>query len=210
VRRGRLITFEGIEGCGKSTQLLALADHLRARGATVLTTREPGGTSLGERIRAILLDPGLKPVPLAELFLLEAARAQLVIEIIEPALAAGTFVLSDRFADSSLAYQAGARRLALPVVEQLNALACGGVVPDRTVVLDLDVEVALARARGRPETTAGNRRFEDEIMAFHRAVAEAYRALAARAAPRVVLVDASGATAEVHARVLAAVQDVMP
>lgn len=210
MREGRLITFEGIEGSGKTTQLLKLADYLRGRGTPVLTTREPGGTSVGERVRAILLDPALKPVPLAELFLLEAARAQLVAEIIQPALAAGTFVLSDRFADSSLSYQAGARRVALAVVEQLNALACVGVIPDRTVVLDLDVELAVARARQRPETTAGNRRFEDEAMAFHRAVAEAYRALAARAAPRVVLVDGSGAPTDVHARVLAAVRDMLP
>ena len=208
--RGRFITFEGIEGCGKTTQLLLLARHLRDRGVTVVTTREPGGTPLGERVRELLLDPKLTPLPLVELFLLEAARAQLVANVIAPALGAGKFVLSDRFADSSLAYQGGARRLPRGTVERLNELACAGVVPDRTLVFDIDVELALGRARERPSTGPDNRRFEDEALAFHRAVSEAYRELALAEPGRVSIVDADGTPGEVHERTLAALTGVLP
>ncbi len=210
VTRGRLITFEGIEGCGKTTQLLLLARHLKERGVTVVTTREPGGTPLGERTRELLLDPRLKPAPLVELFLLEAARAQLVSEVIAPALEGGSFVLSDRFSDSSLAYQAGARRLPLATVEQLNELACAGIVPDRTLVFDLDVELALGRAKERPATRPDNRRFEDEALDFHRAVAQSYFRLAREQPQRVVVVDARGTPEEVHRRALAALAGVLP
>ncbi len=208
--RGRLITFEGIEGCGKTTQLLLLARYLEGRGVTVVTTREPGGTSLGEGARKLLLDPTLKPFPLVELFLLEAARAQLVSEVISPALERGAFVLSDRFSDSSLAYQAGARRLPRPTVERLNELACAGIIPDRTLVFDLDVEVALGRAKVRPATRPDNRRFEDEALDFHRAVAEAYRTLAREQSRRVVMVDASGTPEDIHRRAVAALAGVLP
>jgi dTMP kinase len=210
VTRGRFITFEGIEGCGKTTQLLLLARHLRDRGVTVVTTREPGGTPLGERVRELLLDPKLTPVPLVELFLLEAARAQLVANVIAPALEAGKYVLSDRFADSSLAYQGGARRLPRATVERLNELACAGVVPDRTLVFDIDVELALGRARERPSTGPDNRRFEDEALAFHRAVSEAYRELARAEPGRVSIVDAGGTPEEVHERTLAALAGALP
>jgi len=210
VTRGRFITFEGIEGCGKTTQLLLLASDLKHRGVTVVTTREPGGTPLGERVRDVLLDPQLTPIPLVELFLLEAARAQLVAFVIAPALASGKFVLSDRFADSSLAYQGGARRLPRSTVQRLNELACAGVVPDRTLVFDLDVELALGRARERPSTGPDNRRFEDEALAFHRAVAEAYRELARADPGRVTIVDARGTPEEVHGRTLAALAGVLP
>jgi dTMP kinase len=208
--RGFFVTFEGVEGTGKTTQLGLLADYLARRGVAAVATREPGGTPLGERLRGLLLDPAGDPVALAELLMLEAARAQLVARVVEPALAAGRWVLSDRFADSSLAYQGGARRLAPGTVRRLNALACGDTVPDRTIVLELPVEVALARARRRPTTTAANRRFEDEAMAFHRAVARAYRALARREPARVCLVDGSGTPAQVHERVVAAVADLLP
>ena len=208
--RGRFITFEGIEGCGKTTQLLLLAGHLKHRGMTVVTTREPGGTPLGEQVRDVLLDPRLTPIPLVELFLLEAARAQLVASVIAPALESGKFVLSDRFADSSLAYQGGARRLPRTTVQRLNELACAGIVPDRTLVFDLDVELALGRARERPSTGPDNRRFEDEALAFHRAVAEAYRELALSEPGRVSIVDARGTPEEVHERTLAALAGVLP
>ncbi len=208
--RGRLITFEGIEGCGKSTQAQLLLRRLTERGCPVVTTREPGGTQLGERIRDLLLDPGLAPTAVGELFLLEAARSQVVAEVVAPALAAGAYVLSDRFADSSVAYQAGARGIDRAVVERLNALACAGVVPDRTLVFDIDVALALSRARSRLSTNAGNRRFEDEALHFHQAVAAAYRELAAREPGRVVLVDASGTEDQVGARTLAAVADLLP
>lgn len=208
--RGRFITFEGIEGCGKTTQLLLLASHLKHRGVTVVTTREPGGTPLGEQVRDVLLDPRLTPIPLVELFLLEAARAQLVASVIAPALESGKFVLSDRFADSSLAYQGGARRVPRTTVQRLNELACAGIVPDRTLVFDLDVELALGRARERPSTGPDNRRFEDEALAFHRAVAEAYRELALSEPGRVSIVDARGTPEEVHERTLAALAGVLP
>ncbi len=206
---GRLITFEGVEGCGKSTQMLLLARHLQERGIAFVTTREPGGTPLGERVRELLLDPRLVPVPEAELFLFEAARAQLVAEVIRPALLAGTTVLSDRFADSSLAYQGGARGIPAAAVAHLNTLACTGLVPDRTLVFDLDVEVAFHRARRRPTTTADNRRFEDEALAFHQAVAAAYRNLANAQPHRVTVVDARGTPEEVHERTKAAVADLL-
>ena len=207
---GRLITFEGVEGCGKSTQLLLLAQDLRRRGIAFVTTREPGGTPLGERVRELLLDPRLVPAPVAELFLFEAARAQLLAEVVVPALQAGTAVLADRFADSSLAYQGGARGIPAATVARLNALACDGLVPDRTLVFDLDVEVAFHRARQRPTTSADNRRFEDEALAFHHAVAEAYRALARSEPARVTVVDARGTPEEVHERTRAAVADLFP
>lgn len=205
---GRLITFEGVEGCGKSTQMLLLAHHLQQCGVSFVTTREPGGTPLGERVRELLLDPRLVPAPAAELFLFEAARAQLVAEVIKPALLAGMTVLSDRFADSSLAYQGGARGIPAATVARLNALACDGLAPDRTLVFDLEVEMAFGRARRRPTTTADNRRFEDEAMAFHQAVAEAYRDLARMEPARVRVVDARGTPEEVHERTKAAVADV--
>jgi dTMP kinase len=210
VSDGKLITFEGIEGCGKTTQLRLLARHLEDRSLAVVTTREPGGTPLGERVRDLLLDPRFGPVAVSELFLLEAARSQVVAEVIRPGLDAGAYVLSDRFADSSVAYQAGARGIDRAAVERLNTLACAGVVPDRTLVFDLDVELALARARYRPSTTADNRRFEDEAIGFHRAVAAAYHDLARREPHRVVLVDARGTAEEVHARAVAAVGDLIP
>jgi len=210
VQRGRFLTFEGVEGCGKSTQIELLASTLRDRGVEVVATREPGGTELGEALRAVLLDPAHRPVPLAELLMLEAARAQLVAKVVEPSLAAGRWVLADRFADSSTAYQGGARGLGVELVERLNAAACGGLRPDRTVLLDLPVERALARARGRASTTAANRRFEDEELAFHEAVAAGYRGLATREPQRVVVVDAAGDRSRVHARIVAALKEILP
>ena len=207
---GRLITFEGIEGSGKTTQISMLVQHLRDRGLEVRTTREPGGTSLGERLRDILLDPALSPVAVAELLILEAARAQLVATVIAPALTAGDIVVCDRFADSSLAYQGGARGLGWELVRPLNELACRSIRPDRTLVLDLDVADALARARGRSSTTSSNRRFEDEEEAFHRRVAASFRELAAAEPERVRLLDATGSPENVHRRVLAALADVLP
>jgi len=208
--RGRLITFEGVEGSGKTTQLDLLLDYLRQHNVTVVATREPGGTPLGEHIRDLLLDPRLSPVAAAELFLLEAARAQLVSTVIVPALADGAFVLSDRFADSSLAYQGAARSLGVETVARLNALACGAVIPDRTLVFRLDADAALARARRRASTTPTNRRFEDEEVSFHRAVAHAYLELAKADPARIKVVDASGTPQQVFRRTLAALEGVVP
>ncbi len=206
---GAFITLEGVEGSGKSTQVALLAEHLGTHGRPVLTTREPGGTPLGERLRDVLLDPASVLTPLSELLLLEAARAQLVETVIRPALARGEWVIADRFSDSSVAYQGVARRLGPDLVERLNTIACTGLQPDRTVVLDLPVEDALVRARGRATTDASNSRFEDESLEFHTAVARGFARQAVAEPGRVKVVDARGGTAEVHRRVLAALRDVL-
>ncbi len=206
----RFITFEGIEGSGKTTQVELLAARLRESGQRVVTVREPGGTPLGEKLRDLLLHPASDPVPLAELFLLEAARAQLTSQVIVPALTGGAFVLADRYADSSLAYQAAGRGLAWEEVAACNALACAGVVPCRSVVLQLPVATALSRARCRPGTTAANRRFEDEALDFHARVAAGYQRLARLFPERVRIVDAAGTPEAVHQRVIEALRGVLP
>ena len=203
------MTFEGVEGCGKSTQLRLLEQALRARGVSVVVTREPGGTPLGVKLRRLLLDPAVAAEPLTELLLLLADRAQHVARVIRPALAAGSWVLSDRFADSSMAYQGVARGLGATLVRTLNEVACQEVWPDRTIVVDLPVAEALTRARRRRTTTARNRRFEDLADGFHRAVADAYRGLAEAEPSRVRVVSGSGSVAQVHQRVLDALADVL-
>jgi dTMP kinase len=210
VRGGVFVSFEGVEGCGKSTQASLLAQELARRGVEVVATREPGGTPLGEAVRGLLLNPAHAPTPWTELFLLEAARAQLVATVIRPALGRGAWVVADRFADSSLAYQAAGRGLPWRKVQALNTLATGGLSPHRTLVLQLPVSRALARARQRPSTGPENRRFEDEAEAFHRRVAQAFLRLAAREPQRVRLVDGEGTPSQVHARVLEALEDLLP
>jgi dTMP kinase len=203
------ITFEGVEGSGKTTQIAAAVDHLRRRGREVVATREPGGTQVADRIRAILLDrdtAGLDPV--AELLLLLAARAQHVAEAVRPALAAGKVVVCDRFADATVAYQGYGRGLDLARIAEINAWATGGLVPDLTVLLDLPVEEGLARARRRVGEAGGAEgRFEDEAIAFHRRVREGYLALASAQPARIERVDASGTPDEVAARVRAVLQE---
>lgn len=203
--RGVFITFEGGEGSGKSTQIRALTRRLEAAGVAVRALREPGGTSAGEAIRAILLDPAHTGLdPRAELLLYEAARAQLVAEVIEPALAAGEVVVCDRFYDSTTAYQGYARGLDLEEIDRLNHAATGGLVPDATVILDIDPEAGLARA-----TVGGADRLEGEDAAFHRAVREGFLAIAATERDRVRVVDAAGTIDEVTARVSHALRDVL-
>lgn len=202
--RGRFVTLEGTDGVGKSTQAGLLADALEAHGLEVVRLREPGGTELGERVRALLLEPSDEPVdPVAELLLFEASRAQLVANVIEPALARGAWVVCDRFYDSTTAYQAGGRGLDAALVRQANALGSHGLVPDATVVLDMDPAVALARgtAEGAPD------RMEAEGLAFERAVADAYRAIAITEPMRAVLVNAAGTPDQVHERVMAALAE---
>ena len=203
--RGWLITFEGGEGTGKSTQLGLLERHLADRGFTTLTTREPGGTPLAEAIRGLLLDPRHDPDGLTEVFLLEAARHDLSDRILRPALARGTVVLCDRFSDSSLVYQGVVRGLGLETVVELNRLATGGLEPDLTLVFDLDPDASLARVEGR---NAGSHpvesRFDAEPAAFHRALRQAYLELAKRQPERIRVIDARGPTEEVARRVLAA------
>lgn len=199
--RGVFVTFEGIEGCGKSTQLKLLARRLESVGAPVRVLREPGGTTAGEAIREILLDPehsGLEPR--AELLLYEASRAQLVAEVIEPALDAGEVVLCDRFYDSTTAYQGFARGLPIGEIEALNHAATGGLVPDLTIVIDMDAAHALERARvqsGQPD------RLESEDLAFHERVREGFLRIARMEPERVAVVSGEGPEQEVAERIAA-------
>ena len=205
--RGLFITFEGGEGTGKTTQIARLAERLRAAGREVVVTREPGGTPLAEAIRALLLDPAQTPDGLVELLLLEAARHDHVERVVVPALARGTVVISDRFADSSTVYQGMVRGLGVEQVERLNALATGGVEPDRTVVLDLEPEAGVGRALRRNADDGGASRLDDEPLDFHRRVREGFLELARRHPERIRLVAAAGPADDVFARVVAALED---
>ena len=214
--RGKFITIEGLDGCGKSTQLEKLAGVLRNDGINVLVTREPGGTPVGEKVRAVLLDSrtsGLSPH--AELALMFGARAQHVDEVILPALAEGEWVLCDRFTDSTEAYQGGGRKLGSEPVLALHKLLCHGLQPDLTILMLSDVEASVARARRRnqarvpsvaPATEAqpDENRFEQENRAFFQRVAAAYKAIAKRQPERVFAVDARPAPDVVHEQIVAA------
>ncbi|MBB5233653.1 dTMP kinase [Deinococcus budaensis] len=181
------LTFEGPEGAGKSTLLARLASRLAARGVAHTVTREPGGTPLGTRVREVLLDPALHIDPLPEFLLYSASRAQLVREVLRPALARGEVVLCDRYADSSLAYQGAGRGLDAGLLAALTREATGGLTPDLTVLLDLDPAVGLARAarRGQPD------RLEQADLAFHARVRAGFLALAAREPERFLVLDAA-------------------
>jgi dTMP kinase len=196
---GRLIAFEGVEGAGKSTQLDLLRQALEGRRREVVVTREPGGTPAGERVRALLLDPEVELDPRAEALLFAAARAELVAEVIRPALERGAVVLSDRYLDSSLAYQGGARGLGRGPVEEVNRFATGGLLPDLVVLLDLDPADGLARRARDPD------RIEAQDIDFHRRVREAFRDLAAADPGRFAVIDAAAPVPEVAIRVQAAV-----
>jgi dTMP kinase len=194
-RRGRFITLEGIEGSGKSTLARELCLALRARGLSVVQTREPGGTPLAESIRAVVLARGSEPLPpAAELLLMFAARAVHVENLIRPALARGEWVICDRFTDASLAYQGAGRGMGLEQIRSLCAVAHPGLLPDRTLLLDLAPTVGLARARGRGD---GGDRFEDEVLAFFERVRRGYLELAAEEPQRLSVLDASRAPAQV-------------
>jgi dTMP kinase len=178
---GRFVTFEGIEGSGKTTQMRLLYEYLKERDVKVMVTREPGGTVIGEKIRGILLDPTTKGlVPRAELLLYGAARLQHIEEVIQPALDEGTTVLCDRFVDATIAYQGYGRELPLSEVKVVNSLVAVDLKPDLTILLDLPVEAGLKRARERNKADAASAasRFEEEDMAFHRRVREGYLAIA--------------------------------
>src|SRR6516164_9361659 len=180
--RGLFITFEGMDGSGKTTQLRRLAAHLRAMGRKVLETAEPGGTAIGRKIRQILLDAGNQELsPAAELLLYFASRAQSVNESILPALDRGEIVLADRFTDSTLAYQGCGRGLGAEVVLALDKIACCGLQPDLTLLLEISAADSLARARARNSAeTSPETRMDEQGLEFHRKVLEAYEALAAR------------------------------
>jgi len=200
VRMGRFITFEGIEGCGKTTQIRLAAEWLAGRGIPVLATAEPGGTPLGVKIREILLNRGSFAIGAeAELLLFAAARAQHVRETIRPALQSGKWVLCDRFSDATLAYQGAGRGLDAGFIRSLNALCSLLLVPDRTLLFDLPVETGLARAGRRTEgirPEAAEDRFERETRDFHGRIREGYLALAAEEPERFRIIDG---TAEIEA-----------
>ena len=190
-KRGIFITFEGPEGSGKSTQLRTLAAKLREAGHQVVETQEPGGTPIGVQIRHVLLDADNRELcPTAELLLMFASRAQNVDQLILPALAAGHVVLCDRFTDSTLAYQGAARGLGAEVVYELDRIACRGLVPNLTLLIDIDADTGLERARRRNDRTHDlDTRMEEQAVAFHRKVREAYRQIAADESRRVRLID---------------------
>lgn len=196
---GKFITFEGGEGCGKSTQVKRLKAALEEKGIRVLLTREPGGTRLSELIRGLLKDEHEDPpCDRSELLLFLAARAQLVRNVIRPALEAGTWVISDRFSDSTFAYQGYGRGLPLDVLRLANDFACEGLAPDRTILLDVDAETSQARMRKREaatNTTAD--RIEQAGDAFHARLRQGFLEMAAQDPARIVKIDASGTPDEV-------------
>src|SRR5579859_2309569 len=209
-RRGKFITFEGLDGTGKSTQLRKLAAVVRAHGHKVVETREPGGTLTGEKIRKVLLDSSTAGLsPLAEMALMFASRAQHIAEVIEPALAAGSIVLCDRFTDSTEAYQGYGRKLGSRDVLELHRVLCGNLQPDLTILLDSDAHASVSRARRRNKrvSRAGSHshdenRFEQETRAFFARVREGFMAIAKREPGRVVIVDASGAPMSTHRKIV--------
>lgn len=201
VRAGRFITVEGIDGCGKSTQARLLIEELERAGYDVLALREPGGVAISEKIRALLLDPANAEMSATcELLLYEAARAQLVHEVVAPALAQGRMVVCDRFYDSTTAYQGYAGGVPLDAVERANALAVGDFQPALTLVFDIDPALAAERTVSRAQD-----RMEAKGMEYQRRVAEGFRAVAAANPNRVKLIDASRDIDAIHADVMAAV-----
>ncbi|HLG19915.1 MAG TPA: dTMP kinase [Bdellovibrionota bacterium] len=194
-RRAKFITFEGLEGCGKTTQIRAVEKHFRKIGKKVLATREPGGTDLGNELRSLLLMQRKEPLSSwAELFLMEAARAQHYTHVLRQALDTYDLVLCDRFTDATLAYQGGGRGLDPKTIELLNEKAAPGCRPDLTLFLDLEPRQALKRALTRMSASGGVRedRFENEELAFHTRVRETYLDIARREPKRLCVVDAVG------------------
>ncbi len=201
------ITFEGMDGSGKTTQVKLLVEHLKTQGKRVLATAEPGGTVIGEQIRRVLLDARNQDLrPNAELLLYYASRAQNVDESIRPALADGRIVVCDRFTDSTLAYQGYARGLGAETVHALDRIACKGLAPDLTLLIDIDLETSLRRARTRNQFSGkAETRMDDQSVDFHRKVRDAYLQIAADEPQRIRVIDGSGDTAAVAARVWEAV-----
>jgi dTMP kinase len=209
-RRGKFITFEGLDGTGKSTQLRKLSASLRAAGHKVVETREPGGTLTGEKVRKVLLDSStLGLSPLAEMALMFASRAQHITEVIEPALQHGSIVLCDRFTDSTEAYQGSGRKLGSKAVLELHRVLCGNLQPDLTILLDSNPDTSLGRARRRNKRAsrgnnrghADENRFELETRSFFSRVRDGFLAIAKREQHRVALVDARGTPGQTHAQI---------
>jgi dTMP kinase len=211
--RGKFITFEGLDGCGKSTQLEKLASVLRAERIDVLTTREPGGTEIGERIRSVLLDSRTAGLdPMAEMALMFASRAQQIAQVIVPALENGRWVLCDRFTDSTEAYQGGGRQLGSDAVLRLHQVLCRGLWPDLTIQMDSDVEHSVKRARRRNKVAVDGaqpdeNRFEKESYEFFTRVQQAFRAIARREPQRVAVVDARRPAEIVHPEIVRIVRE---
>ena len=211
-QHGRFITFEGLDGVGKSTQIKNLARWLRARGVDVIITPEPGGTALGQKLRNVLLSSRTSGLSaLAELALMFADRAQHIDELIIPALDRGQWVLSDRFTDSSVAYQGGGRELGSAIVWQLHKLLCHDLRPDLTILMVSNPSASVARARRRnlerPRSRSDENRFEQESRAFYQRVHEAYLAIAEREPHRVVKVDAKEPVGTVHKKIVKIVEE---
>lgn len=198
--RGVFITFEGSEGCGKSTQVQRVASRLKQAGVPVLVTREPGGTAIGEKIRDLLqfAPESFAMTPETEVLLFEASRSQLVRETIQPALEKGTVVISDRFFDSTTVYQGVARKLSPEIVETLNTFAVGSARPDLTFILDVDVATARARMLRRVRPITELDRMEQEPDEFYERVCAGYRELAKREPNRIVLMDGSQSVSEIE------------
>lgn len=208
VKRGKFITFEGLDGCGKTTQLERLAAVLRAEGIEVLTTREPGGTEIGERIRAVLLDSRTAGLdPWAEMALMFASRAQQIAQVIVPALESARWVLCDRYTDSTEAYQGGGRQLGSDSVLRVHEVLCRGLWPDLTILMDSDVDHSVKRARRRNQAAVDGaqpdeNRFEQENQAFFTRVRGAFIAIANREPQRVIKVDARRPAEVVHPEIV--------
>ena len=198
---GLFITFEGIDGCGKSTQLRLLASELRVRGLQVVTTREPGGTSLGQKLRAALLDVQEQVDPLAELLVFAADRAQHVRQLLLPALRNNQIVLSDRYADATAAYQGAGRGFSPELIAEIIRLATDGLNPDLTLLFDLSVAESAVRTRRRLANKYSDR-LDSEAAEFHTRVRNAYLEIARRESERVRIVDARGSVQETHQAVM--------
>jgi dTMP kinase len=208
VAAGRFITFEGGEGCGKSTQIRLLAERLRAAGKEVLLTREPGGTALAEKIRSLVREESDDPPnSRAETLLFIASRAQVVENVIRPALASGTWVLCDRFADSTFAYQGYGRGLDLEELKRINSFATGGLEPDRTILLNVSPEVSAKRMRAREAATNTDAdRMEKAGDSFHSRLRQGFLELAAAEPDRFAVIQAGGSVDEVEAAVCNLIQ----
>jgi dTMP kinase len=214
VNRGLFITFEGTDGSGKSTQIAILIEKLRAEGYTVLENREPGGTPVGRQVRRILLDPNNHDIaPMTELLLMFASRAQAAAERILPALARGEIVVSDRFTDSSLAYQGEGRGLGFDLVLAVHRLAMGELYPDLTICVDLDLETSLARAHGRNRQAGADLsevRLDEQSFDFHSRVRDAYHRIARYEPQRFRLIEGRDDIATVSQRIWSEVSPNLP
>ncbi len=210
--RGFFLTFEGLDGSGKSTQLRRLAAALESHGIPITVTRQPGGTHIGDRIRSLLLDSKTERIaPMTELGLMFSDRAQAIAEVIRPALDQGRVVLCDRFTDSTEAYQGGGRQLGSEIVLRMHAAMCAGIQPDLTLLLLPDFDRSLKRARRRNSRSAAKGkdegRFEKEDEAFYRRVYDQYRAIAAREPERVTVIDGDRSIEDIHLEIRSLVEE---